>query len=195
MAAHHPHRPGHRRRRRGGARGVAHAHARPGRGRVLGRGVARLHRPGRRARRDLRDDRARLQPRLRDPPDDQLRPRRGVHGRRVRLVLLRGRLREERLPEPEPRRRARDRDGRRDRRLDGHGRPAGAARLSTAPQRAQAGSAHHRDRCLVVLVERVPRLLRPPAVRLSEAGRAGGEHHGARDTRWRRSSCWCSSSP
>ncbi len=93
LAAHHPRHPRDRRRRRRGHRRDAHARPRSGRRRILGRRMARLHRPGRLAGRDLRDDRSRLQLGLRDPPHDQLRPRRGVHGRRLRVVLLRGRLR------------------------------------------------------------------------------------------------------
>ena len=66
-----------------------------------------LHHPRRRAGRHLRPDRAGVHAGLRHAADDQLRARRGVHVRRLRVVLLRHGVRLERVPEQQPGHRAR----------------------------------------------------------------------------------------
>ena len=133
-------------------------------------------RAGDRTGRDLRDDRAGLQPRLRHPPDDQLRSRRDLHGRRLHLILLRGRIREERLPRQQPHPRATHRDRGGDRQQCRDGCPPGTPGVPTPAERATARAAHHRDRSFTLHPERLSGVLRRSAAWLSAAGRARRDH-------------------
>ena len=149
----------------------------------------------------LRADRPGLHDGLRHRPPDQLRPRRRLHGRRLRRLL---RHQRPRRPGPRPRRPLRGGRPRRDGRLHGPRRHHRARRLSPAPPGAEDRRADHRDRRLAL-----PRELRvaqvrlrpelsavPAAVRAAELRhrRRHGHQHPASSSSSSRSSCSDSSS-
>src|SRR5919106_1653902 len=115
-----------------------------------GRGLAKPDRRGRGTGERVRDHRGRLHARLWRPVHDQLRPRRGVHGRRVQHPLRGPGSRPSRPPERpaapldrDPVRLVHDD-------LDGRGPPPGARGVPTDPRGPPAGGVDHVGRSITV---------------------------------------------